>query len=135
MTVFVCLDDRGGMLFNHRRQSRDRVQLFDMLQCVGDRRLLCDPYSATLLTEGGAQPLACADFLEKAGAGDCCFVENAALLPHLDRISTLVVYKWNRTYPRDTVLDIPLPGNLRLVETVEMAGYSHETITRERYER
>ena len=25
MRVIVCVDDNGGMLFNHRRQSRDRV--------------------------------------------------------------------------------------------------------------
>ena len=134
MTVFVCIDDRGGMLFNRRRQSRDREQIADMLRLVGGRRLLCDPYSAALLTEQGAAPLACADFLERAAANDCCFVENKALLPYLAGIQTLYVYKWNRTYPRDTLLDLPLPGKLRLVETVEFPGYSHEKITRERYE-
>ena len=43
MTVFVCLDDRGGMLFNLRRQSRDREQMADMLRLVGTRRLYCHP--------------------------------------------------------------------------------------------
>gem|GEM_PF-5722604 len=31
MDVFVCLDDRNGMLFNHRRQSRDREVIRDVL--------------------------------------------------------------------------------------------------------
>ena len=135
MTVFVCLDDRGGMLFNLRRQSRDREQMADMLRLVGTRRLYCHPYSANLVTEVGGAPIADESFLAKAAAGDCCFVENTALLPYADKISTLIVYRWNRTYPRDTVLDIPLPGPFRLVETLEFSGYSHETITRERYER
>ena len=135
MTVFVCLDDRGGMLFNHRRQSRDREQIADMWREVGAGRLLCDPYSAALFPSDDKQPVFAADFLSRAEAGDCCFVENKPLLPVLDKISTLIVYRWNRVYPRDTVLDIPLPGGFRLTETVEFAGYSHEKITKERYER
>ena len=34
MDVFVCLDDRGGMFFNHRRQSRDRQVIQDMLDSL-----------------------------------------------------------------------------------------------------
>ena len=30
MTLYVCLDDKNGMLFNNRRQSRDRVVLEDI---------------------------------------------------------------------------------------------------------
>ena len=30
MTLYLCLDDRGGMLFNNRRQSRDAALLADM---------------------------------------------------------------------------------------------------------
>lgn len=25
MTIIVCIDDNGGLLFNNRRQSRDRL--------------------------------------------------------------------------------------------------------------
>lgn len=32
MRVIVCVDDNGGMLFNHRRQSRDRVLCERVLQ-------------------------------------------------------------------------------------------------------
>ena len=135
MTVFICLDDRGGMLYNRRRQSRDREQIADMWRTVGTRRLLCAPFSAPLFPQGERQPLLDADFLENGQPEDCCFVEDRPLLPHLHRISRLVVYKWNRTYPRDTVLDIPLPGPFSLQERSEIAGYSHEKITREVYAR
>ena len=30
MTLYFCLDDHNGMLFNHRRQSRDAAVLEDM---------------------------------------------------------------------------------------------------------
>ena len=43
MTVAVCLCDRGGMLFNNRRQSRDRVLLeYFMALCDGSRVLISD---------------------------------------------------------------------------------------------
>ena len=134
MTVFVCIDDRGGMLFNHRRQSRDREQIADMLHIVGEGRLFCHPYSAPLLAEHGANPISDENFLALAREGDFCFVENVPLLPHAEKISTLFLYRWNRTYPRDVLLDLPIPGTLRLTETVEFSGYSHEKITRERYD-
>ena len=31
MTLIVCIDDKNGLLFNHRRQSRDRVLIEDLL--------------------------------------------------------------------------------------------------------
>ena len=135
MIVFICIDDRGGMLFNHRRQSRDREQVADMLSLVGNGHLLCHPYSATLFPEEGYQPVFDEHFLENAAERDFCFVENQPLVPCLEKIQALIVYRWNRTYPRDVVLDIPLPGAFHPVETVEFAGYSHEKITRVRYER
>ncbi len=46
MIVMVCLDDRNGMMFNHRRQSQDRVLRGEMLAQAGDRPLLVTPYTA-----------------------------------------------------------------------------------------
>ena len=40
MTIFVCIDDKNGMLFNHRRQSRDEAVLKDMLDVAEDFYLL-----------------------------------------------------------------------------------------------
>ena len=37
MRVIVCVDDNGGMLFNHRRQSRDRVLCERVLQMADER--------------------------------------------------------------------------------------------------
>ncbi len=133
MKAVVCLDEGGGMLFNHRRQSRDRQQIADLWQLVGQGRLWCAPFSAPLFAEGERQPLFDEAFLEKAGPGDYCLVEDRALSPYLDQIEELIVYHWNRVYPRDLVLDIPLPGMLHLAGRVDLPGYSHECITRERY--
>ena len=35
MIVIACLDDNGGMMFNHRRQSQDRVLRWSVVLCSG----------------------------------------------------------------------------------------------------
>ena len=45
MIVCLCLDDREGLFFNHRRQSRDRAVLQDVGETVGPGRLWVHPYS------------------------------------------------------------------------------------------
>ena len=132
MRVAVCIDDLGGMIFNFRRQSRDRVQLADLAAEAGEGRLLISPFSADILPAAVCDP----DFLQNAAPCDLCFVENEPLAPHLCRIDELILYRWNRRYPRDACLDIdPAAAGLRLSERTELRGYSHEMITKERYVR
>ena len=38
MKLIVCLDDNKGMMFNNRRQSRDRVLIENVLElCKGEK--------------------------------------------------------------------------------------------------
>ena len=43
MQVILCLDDRNGMMFNHRRQSRDRAVIQDILENLRDKQLPIRP--------------------------------------------------------------------------------------------
>ena len=132
MKVFVCVDDGMGTMFNNRRQSRDRILCADAVrETVG--RLYCTPYTARLLgeyTELAVSPSP----LDEAGAQDSVFVEGEALLPYLDKIDTLVLYRWNRRYPRDRAFDLPL-DRFTLASQVDFEGYSHEKITKEIYKK
>ena len=47
MIAAVCIDDRGGMLFNHRRQSQDRLLREDLLAEAAGRPLWMNSYSWT----------------------------------------------------------------------------------------
>ena len=40
MRLIVCLDDKNGMAFNHRRQSRDRI-VTEKIEETGERE--CSP--------------------------------------------------------------------------------------------
>ncbi len=133
MQVIVCVDDDLGMMFNHRRVSKDRKLIDRMLEITKGKRILMNHYSEELFA--GKQDIFVEDdFLEKAGDQDVCFVENEPLAPYTDQINKIILYRWNRKYPADVHFDISLNG-WQLVESYDFKGYSHEKITEEVYER
>ena len=134
MIIAVCIDDKGGMLFNNRRQSRDRTQQEDLLSLCGGKPLWIAPFSEKLLSWAADRVTADGDFLQKAGPGEVCFVEDHSPREAADRVEAVVLYRWNRTYPADLLFDLDLSA-FQLTEQVEFSGSSHEKITRERYER
>lgn len=135
MRVIVCLDDRNGMLFNRRRQSRDRRVVEDILRELGEKRLLVNGFSAPLFERAGERIRVVDDPLAAAGRGDVCFVENLPLAPWAAAIERLTVYRWNRVYPADMRLDLALESEWHLVAASDFPGFSHEKITKEIYER
>ena len=44
MRIALCVDDKNGYAFNHRRQSRDQV-LYNHLAHIADGKLMMAPYS------------------------------------------------------------------------------------------
>ena len=135
MNVIVCIDDRSGMLFNHRRQSQDRVLRQRLLAMTEGRPLCMNPYSAKQFSkEDPASISVSPEFLENASGEDYCFVEERSLLPFQDRIQRLILCRWNRAYPGDFFLDLPLDA-FHLVSAEEFPGSSHEKITMEVYEK
>lgn len=135
MILIVCVDDHNGMMFNHRRQSQDRVLRADLLELTSGRVLWMNAYSRKQFTESGSDRI-CVDeeFLDKAGEGEFCFVENADVSGCMDRIEEIYLYRWNRDYPADLYFPVDT-GGWKCVETKEFAGFSHEKITRESYVR
>lgn len=134
MNIAVCLDEKNGMLFNRRRQSRDRVVTDDIVKLASGRPILMHPYSAPLFYGLDCTVDADESFLEKAVENDLCFVENAFLLPQIARIGSITVYRWNRKYPADFFLDADLSAcGFKLISSEDFPGFSHEKITKECY--
>lgn len=143
MILIACVDDNKGMMFNHRRQSQDRVLRRHILDMVGDSNLWMNEYSVKMFekdSEGQPQEhiQVDEDFLRKASEGEYCFVETfdcgSDMFPETANVETVVLYKWNRVYPADQYFSMDLSG-WKMVETEEFTGSSHEKITKERYER
>lgn len=134
MIAAVCIGEGNGMLFNRRRVSRDRRQQEDLLAFCGNGRLWMGGCSARLFAWAAERVTVDEDFLDKAGPGEVCFVEDRALAPAADRVEAVVLYRWNRAYPADVRFDLDLSG-FQLAERTEFPGNSHEKITREIYRR
>ena len=136
MMVILCVDDAGGMTFNSRRVSRDREVCADVARLTRGARLYMSEYSAKLFSDTEADIFVSESFLDEAGAGDYCFVEDRALLPYVDAIERVIIYRWNRSYPSETRFDIDLVAHgFKICSSLDMAGYSHEKITKEIYAR
>lgn len=134
MTVFVCIDDKGGMLFNKRRQSRDSKVIEDVARTVGEGLLYISDFSEVLFAESDASVISVPDPLDSAGDGSFVFVENLHLGEYVDKIDRLIIYKWNRKYPCDFELDVtPSTAGFKKKSTREFKGTSHDKITREDY--
>lgn len=129
MTLILCVDDRGGLMFNRRRQSQDRLVRQDMLRLCGERPLAVSPYTARQFA-----PEDPVKVTEMPGEADIFFLEDLPPQPFLDRAQKLILYRWNRAYPGDVRIALP-PQGWKLEEQAEFPGYSHEKITREVYTR
>lgn len=134
MVVIACIDDNCGLMFNNRRQSRDRV-VIEKIVNMADGQLWMNNYSYPLFEKMGQSRINVDDaFLNEAAEGDYCFIENCSLKPYEKYIEKIILFKWNRIYPADLHFDISL-ANWALSQSQEFVGNSHELITMEVYER
>ena len=129
MTLYICLDDRNGLQFNKRRQSRDSAVLEDIRsQLTGN--LLIDAFSEKLIREAEIP------YVLPPAAADDFFAEDIPSEEVLESVRKLVIYRWNRHYPSDIRWEPDLDRlGFTLLETGEFPGTSHEKITREVYVR
>ena len=133
MIVIACVDDKMGMMFNNRRQSRDRVLINRIEALTVSSVLWMSSYSQQLFPQTNAE--ISDTFMEKAANGEYCFVENACLTSYENEIEKIILFKWNRRYPADKFFDIDLSKGWKLISVNEFAGSSHEKITMEVYEK
>ncbi|MCD7724959.1 MAG: ribonuclease Z [Clostridiales bacterium] len=133
MYLIVTVDDRNGMMFNKRRQSRDRILCQKILSLTDGAKLWMNGYTAALFKDCAEQGIVVDDnFLSKAGKDDYCFAEN--VLPDETDVEKIIVFKWNRKYPGDFFFDFDISSR-HLTYTEDFVGSSHENITMEVYEK
>lgn len=132
MTVFICVDLRGGMMFNKRRQSRDVRVIEDIIRASDGRVLYISGYSEELFSGKRADVVCLQNPLDMAPRDACVFVENEHLGKYIDKIDKLVIYNWGEAYPFDFKLDIdPQSVGFKIKSRREFVGNSHKKVTRE----
>ena len=135
MTVIVCISERGGMMFNGRRQSRDKAVIENIVGAIGDGVLFVSEFSAPLFAESNLSVISVSEPASVADVGDFVFLEDTGVGENINKVEKFVVYRWNREYPADFSLDLhPKDIGMKLVDSVEFSGKSHEKITREIWE-
>ena len=132
MKLIVCLDRNGGMMYNRRRQSRDRELMSSIKKHVGEELVYISLYSESLFAGSDIKYRTCDDPARLAGEG-FVFIEDTNL-PPLWAIEELIIYNWCKIYPSDVMFDLDI-SSLRRISKEKFAGYSHEKITKEVYRR
>ncbi len=130
MILIACIDDRGGMLFNRRRQSQDRLLRQDLLEEAAGRPLWMNAYSRRQFGPAPENIHVAEDFAARAGEGEFCFFEDVDPVPWLEKAEAVILYRWNRRYPADRYFPQPLAGR-SVKRREEFAGSSHDCITKE----
>ena len=134
MHIIVCLDEQKGMMFNRRRQSRDKKVREDMLSLI-DGKLWVSPYTARQFASEEQERLEVSEqFLSLAQQGEFCFVEEQDVLPYVEKIEDMIVYYWKRHYPADMFFTVNLE-EFELQESIPLVGNSHPEMIRERYQK
>ena len=135
MILIVCVDERNGMLFNNRRQSRDKVLINHILEKTKDKKLWITGFSQDMFDVVENKHIIIDNkFYEKADKEDFCFVEDIDVNTVIDKVDKIVIYNWNRLYPADLYFDISLDNWLVTSEN-EFSGSSHKKITEKIYVR
>ena len=137
MIIIACVDERNGMMFNRRRQSRDSAVCGDILRECGGKKLYMSTYSGKLFGDVEEKNIRITEeFLKEAEEEDFCFIEDIQISGFENKIRTVILYQWNRRYPADRYFLLDLSdGSWELQRTEELKGSSHEKITKEVYER
>lgn len=126
MIPIVCIDDNGGMMFNHRRQSRDK-KLIEWLTQNVSQDIACKQYSEELFGDN----VTIVDDLQDVSNTDAyVFVEDDSL--EGARFDEIVVCHWNRKYPSDLKLKANFDG-MRVNNSWDIEGNSHDKITIEQW--
>lgn len=128
MNVILCLDDNKGLLFNNRRQSRDKAVSEDIFNSLNGEKLTVTSFSEKLFSDYADRIIVEENPFGKDGVSDF-FSENLSLQPIMTKVDKITVYNWNRVYPCDFYCDIDF-SQLKLLEESEFAGNSHEKITK-----
>ena len=131
MTLIVCLDPKNGMIFNQRRQSKDRQVYAKISENLGADRLVVSQYSKSIFPDAYIAEMIPSDH----SGDDVCFAETKALcMDALQYAKKLIVYRWDRNYPADFCFPEDLEnGRWKLRMKREFPGYSHKIIAEEVY--
>lgn len=131
MITIVCIDDNKGMMFNKRRQSRDRVLNEWIMNFAADRPLYMFEYSREIIND---ESVVYINDIEDIDGKDGVFFNECVDPAAMNDNGELIVCRWNRAYPSDVKFTLS-DEDYEIELLTEIAGSSHECITIESWKR
>ncbi|MGN0819231.1 MAG: ribonuclease Z [Christensenellaceae bacterium] len=128
MILAVCLDDKLGLAFNNRRQSRDKILIKDLLSY--NKKIYALDISSDLFSP--TDDVCFAEKLPKLKKDDIAFIEGSIENVNPDDVDGLILYRWNTIYPADKYFSLNLT-DFKLTAKTDFVGNSHPKITKEIY--
>ena len=133
MKLIFCIDDKKGMMFFGKRQSQDSVLREWIIIHTAGSKLWMSAYSARQFSDQSGY-IVDDNYVENASTGDYCFIEDKGYT--FDKVSEIILCKWNRKYQADKIFDIDLKANgFKKVGSEDIKGSSHDKITIETYKK
>lgn len=133
MKLIFCIDDKKGMMFFGKRQSQDSVLREWLINYTKDSSLLMSSYSAKQFSDHTGY-LVDDNYMLNASAEDHCFIEDKDY--SLDKVTEIILCKWNRKYQADKFFDVDMKSNgFKKISSEDIKGSSHDKITIEIYKR
>lgn len=130
MKLISCVDNRLGVLFNHRRVSQDITIIEDLQDLIQQQPLYVDDYSAPLFQNKGFN-LHIDAHLPQSDLKGYQFIEQQPLPTSFKLDDQLIVYYFNRNYPSDKKLFDPNRSPHWEIQSVSpFVGQAHDKITR-----
>ena len=125
--LIVCISNNNGMMFNNRRQSRDRLLLEKLCTDYQNERIIIHEYSKRLF-EGLPVEVTTEVCVNDATS----FVEDPDLIPCEAIFDKIIVVRWNRDYPADKFFNVDMSA-YECVNREDFIGKSHDEILIETY--
>lgn len=134
LIIIAVVDDDYGLMFNHRRQSQDRCLREYILNMTKNSKLFMNAYSFEQFSESIENNISVDDeFMNHAKERDYCFIENTDIRPYLNKVSQVILFRWNRRYPSDQKFPKDLLELFNKNTEKDLKGNSHPKITEEIY--
>ena len=130
MTLIVCIDLKGGILFNSRRQTLD----YELINIIGKsfKNIYITPFSEKYFTNVKCT-VSDTPFLD-AGDDSTIFLESGLPSDFPNKIDKIILYRWNCVYPADTYLNFsPSEQGFKLCGKVTFSTEVHKEIVKEIY--
>lgn len=139
MKFIFVLDQKNGMMLNHRRQSFDQAIIKKVVEDVNkvEGRLWVSDYSKELFASHDVNIMPLEEFyFPKANEKDFVFVENVdidleAVIADKEMSVELNFYRWDKVYPSDKKMTFTkeLLDAFFVKDSYEMSGETHDVIS------